>query len=164
MDWFMFLCYMLIILAILTNVIITVLLRGSQSNVVFAKRLASRVRYVVWFFGPGVFTFLFFPAKQIYLPFIFILVPSFIALGIGWLVKRIKRRRNTHAKPIADPIEDPEETSTKDSDSEDLAPAALVDPNAQELDTKRAALHGEIIRPQGLVRTDSLGSVSSGSE
>lgn len=164
MDGFMILCYGVILCAILTNVIILVLLRGSESDKIFARRLGSRVRYVVWFFGPGVFTFLFFPARQLYIPFLCIILPSVIALGIRQLVIRMKRHA-AKSKPIRKHplISDTEvELQIEDPiDPEDEAPAPLVDEenNAQ----MRDAIFRENAQsnPNAINRCASFSSVSS---
>jgi hypothetical protein len=163
MDGFMILCYGVILCAILTNVIIVVLLRGSESDKVFARRLGSRVRYVIWFFGPGVFTFLFFPVNMLYVPFICIIFPSVIALGIRLVVIRYKRYSARQQPPKDHPLEadsDGEESSESISDPEDKAPSPLA------YGTEMSPLREHIVRQEALAKgklahQGSFNSVSS---
>lgn len=173
MDWFMIICYLLILLAIFTNVIITVLLRGSDREKLFAKRLGSRVRYAVWFFGPGLFTFLFFSKKLLWIPFLFIILPTALLLGIRRLVMRYRHEKAKRVKPQKHPLHHPdeddpyspssfEEDTTESTEEEDIPPSLAHE--IGEIDTRRAALAGEIGRSQTRPRTASTyGLEASGS-
>lgn len=160
MDWFMIICYLLILLAILTNVTITVLLRGDKDEKRFAKTLGSRVRYVVWFFGPGLFTFLFFSNKYLWVPFLCIILPTVVSLAIRQLVIRIKFetvKRNFRPPPPT--ISD----SDSDSDFDEEAIPPKMDPkDSYELDARAAALRVQLgLAKSNHARRTSLDSLSS---
>ena len=167
----MIICYLLILLAILTNGLITVSLRGSDADKLFAKRLGSRVRYVVWFFGPGLFTFLFVPKKYLFVPFICIILPSVIALGIRALVERYKYQMARRRKPRDVDSDDADETGGGSSGGNDMEMSEIEesedDPptlirEAYEIDTRKTALAGEIRKQQQVrPRSTSYGSEES---
>jgi len=163
----MIICYLLILLAILTNVTITVLLRGSDADQLFARRLGSQVRYVVWFFGPGLFTFLFFPTKLLYVPFICIILPSVIALGIRRLVVRYKFEKARRTKPRANPLDPEQATESIPEEMEEVIDEEDAPPTlrreAYEMDTRRTALAEEIGKStQNRPRSNSYGLDASG--
>lgn len=154
----MIICYLLILLAILTNVIITVLLRGTDGDKRFAASLGSRVRYVVWFFGPGAFTFLFFPVKYLWASFLCIILPSVVALGIRTAIRRWKYERARRRKPRPHPTAAADDSESFDDDEYD-PPAPLNEgENDIEMNTKDKALREELGRNQirlGRISVDS---------
>lgn len=158
----MIICYLLILLAILTNVIITVLLRGDDSDKRFARSLASRVRYVVWFFGPGAFTFLFFPTKYIWASVLCIVLPSIVALGIRTGIRRYKYERARRRRPRPHPTAAADDDSSSFDDDEYDPPAPLNEgENDIEMNTKERALREELGRNQIRLGRISIDSASS---
>lgn len=144
----MFLCYILIVLSILTNVIITVLQKGDEASRVFAKRFASRIRYMIWFFGPGLFTFLFFTGTMLYVPFLCIILPVVLVLVISWLIERVRAWWAARGDPQV-PDFGANTSSTMDShssDDEDKIPAPVAE---IEMNTRDRALQGEIGKSDG---------------
>lgn len=155
----MIICYLLILLAIFTNVMITVLIRGTESDQRFAASLASRVRYVVWFIGPGAFTFLFFSGKWLWVPFLCIILPTVLALAARTLVRRWKYERARRRRPRPHPTAAADSESFDDDEYDPPAPLNEGDGDI-EMNTREAVLREELGRNQIRLGRNSLDSAS----
>jgi hypothetical protein len=89
-DYFMILCYVVIILSVIENVVVMVLLRGDKRRQALGQMLEARAKLLIWLFAPGLFTLLFLP---VWAAIMIIIIPSILYFLIRYAKKLLQMER-----------------------------------------------------------------------
>lgn len=138
-DYFMILCYIVIILSIVENITVMVLMRGSKSRQALGQWIEHRAKVFVWLFCPGLFTIFFL---QIYYALMIIILPSVIFYLARFGYRHYIEWRNAH-KTRED------EDSDDSSDEENQTRLNEQSPADETSDYRKTVIDNELKKDAG---------------
>lgn len=95
-DWLMIICYAIIVLGIIENIIVIVLYYSSDSKKKMAvSYIESRARILVWLVCPCFFLFLFIPW---WIALICLVIPTLITWSIRFVVDTKEKQQSQSQK------------------------------------------------------------------
>eukprot|EP01122_Echinamoeba_exundans_P017957 TRINITY_DN9894_c0_g1_i1.p1 TRINITY_DN9894_c0_g1~~TRINITY_DN9894_c0_g1_i1.p1 ORF type:complete len:404 (-),score=44.50 TRINITY_DN9894_c0_g1_i1:69-1280(-) len=133
-DYFMILCYIVIILSIVENITVMVLMRGSKSRQALGQWIEHRAKVFVWLFCPGLFTIFFL---QIYFALLIIILPSVLFFSGRFAYRNYIEWRNAHKTREDDDSDD-------ESDEENQTRLTEQSPTEETSDFRKTVIENEI--------------------
>jgi hypothetical protein len=133
-DYFMILCYIVIILSIVENITVMVLMRGSKSRQALGQWIEHRAKVFVWLFCPGLFTIFFL---QIYYALLIIILPSVFFFSGRLAYRHYIEWRNAHKTREDDDSDD-------STDEENQTRLTEQSPTEETSDYRKTVIENEL--------------------
>lgn len=152
-DYFFMLTYIMLVLSLAANVLVMILLRKNEKSPL-AIYLESRAKYFVWMVCPGLYTFIFFRGKDVWIAVICLVAPLTLYAIVDALVPRLRALRRKYVVTS--------QKKKEEATFEDEVEAKMQEGEAAgdaSFDTKMAAFNAEVAKKQQrrtLENSDSL--------